>query len=874
MCLAFLAIASLAVQAQHRFSLADTVTALPKDVVPTRAALFLDLDPQLDAFTGRVEYTLRLASATPAIVIHAAPELQLRGTELRGPRGPVAVARQPSDIRETWRFARADGRPLSEGIYSLALDYRGVVSVAAQGLYRVNYTISGQPARMLATHMEPIHARRLLPAFDEPVFRVPYEVSVRAPAGDEVLSNMPLAATTAEEDRVRHRFPPTPPMPVYLLAVAVGRFDVLADEADGIPLRIFTAPGKREQARRAMEATKELLPYLQRYFGRPYELPKLDQLAVPGVRRGGMEDWGLISYIENGLLFDSATTSEAEWVTRYGLIAHELAHQWFGNLVSPASWNEIWLNEAFATWMARRAMEHFHPQWQIPVRRRTLMAEAMEEDGLGTSRPVRGGFVSEDRVDDVFDNITYWKGSSVVAMIEQWVGPEQFQLGIRRYMGERALKPATAGDLWHHVGRAAKAPVERMAATWTEQRGIPLVDVDAHCDGDATAVTLRQARYSALDALPPQTWSIPVALAIGKQRHTVLLDTDVATYRVPGCSDEPVLANAGAAGYYRVDYSVALRQRLLDGYDRLSAADQIAVSSDSMSMAWAGRKPLADHIGLWKRLQGLDGEPRIEALLLAHAQFRDLDLAFHGLPAQAALHAAARALFAADLRRLGWQPAAGESASASRLRNLLIVALARYGDADVRKVAQERFAAALAGDSGVAGSVRGSILAAGAAAGASIEFDALLEALRAAASQQQRFLLVNALAAVPGMSFTQRMLDEALSGRLPTDVSMLILRAAGADPASGAAAYRFAVENWDPFRRLAGDWLPGLLPAAASWAADEAQARRLREDSQRLVGAAGAAKAEQAAAAIVARARLRDREAERLLPALQALSSR
>ena len=872
-------LANTLVHAQAPFNFADIQTALPKNIVPERAMLELDLDPALDFFEGRVRYDLRLTTSAPAVVLHAAAELELLRMELRGPRGPVLLKRVPSSVRETWSLVPADGMALPPAAYQLQIDYRGRVSATANGVYGVSYSANGAPVRMLATQLEPTDARRLLPAFDEPVFRMPYMVSVRAPVGYQVLANMPSTASeedSAEGRYTRHNFAPTPPMQSYLLAITVGRFDVLADEVDGIPLRIFTSPGKREQAQAAMAATKQLVPYYQRYFGRRLDVPKLDQVAVPGVRFGAMEDWGLISYAENRLLFDPTSTSPSQWIGNYTLIAHEISHQWFGNLVSPASWSEIWLNEAFATWMQFKVADHFHPEWLIALRSRARLEGTLNEDAAGTSRPIRGGDVSEERVNDVFDDITYQKGGSVLAMVEQWVGAERFQRGLQSYMAARALQPATAGDLWHHVGRAAGLPVGRVAGTWTDQRGVPLLDVDAHCEGEATVISLRQSRLASLGALPDQLWAIPVTLARGDDNRTLLLDGPKADLRMPGCPDIPLLANAGGAGYYRVRYASALQQRLLDGFATLAPADQMATLGDSMALAWSGRKPMAEHLVLLAQLPKVKGAQRSALYLRALAQWRDLDLVFDGFPLQAHLRAAARSLLGPEFQRLGWTPSAAESADDSALRGQLITQLARFGDQDVLESARQRFAQALSGNTKVlAPALRAPVLFGAALSGGAAEFDAMLDALRRASSQQERLLLLGALRAVPGAEFTQRLLDEALSGRLPNDISARIPSFVAGLPAGGPAAYAFVIAHWEQLANLAGQgtfqgrqW---LLPGAAAWAADETWAQRLLDDNHSLLGAVGTANAEREAAVIRVRAQLRHREGERLLPALLAV---
>jgi len=856
----------LAAFAQARYDYATTPTLLPKAVRPLHVDLALDLDPARDDFDGRAAITLRVDEAQPAIVLHA-EQLDARQARLGG----RALTVRADAERNTWTLTPEDGLPVAAGEHRLEIAYRGRIATSGEGLFRVEHRVGGRPERMLATQLEAISARRVLPLFDEPVFRSSFALTVRAPSGYEVLSNTPRTASRRVGDAVEHRFARTPAMPSYLLAVAVGRFERLEGRSGRVPLAIVFPPGKREQARFAMAATRQLLPYFEHYFGQPYALPKLDQLAVPGTRQGAMEDWGLISYVEDLLLYDPATSQPWQRQLVFEIVAHEIAHQWFGNLVSVASWNEIWLNEAFATWMQNKATEHFHPEWQNALQTRRSLDATMDRDATAATRAIRSGPVGEASVFAVFDNITYDKGGAVLTMLEQWVGADTLRRGLRGYMAERRMQPATAGDLWSHIGRAAGRPVADVAGSWTDQPGLPLVGVSARCEGGATQVTLTQSRFTLGEALPPAQWRIPVRLARGGERHTVLLDGPEARLRLPGCDDRPLLANAGGLGYYRVDHDALLRERLHRALPRLPAADRAALLSDSYALARAGQRTMAEHFALLAALPAVQGEGRAPLYAQALGQFTLLDEALEGTASQPALREAARALFSPELARLGWQPAAGESSELQTLRGRLIAALARWGDGAVLAEARQRFGAALERQ-GLAPSLRGPVLRAVGSQARADEFDALLAALRAADSEEERHRLVAALSATRDAALARRLLDESLAGRVPADVAVRLPGDVGEHPAFAAMAYEFVIAHWGPLAALAGDGVFGgrnwLLPQAASGSSDPDLARRLAIDQRRLAGEAGLPAAERVGGRIGSRARLREREADSLGPAL------
>ena len=867
--------------AQPRFDFAATATVLPKTVVPSVVTLLLDLDPQSEKFSGDIGIQVAVSKTVPAIVLHA---VQLQAVSASLETGPQrrTLRIETDKATGTWRLTPTDGAPVPAGEHRIHIRYRGVVQKSGEGLFRVDHRVAGRPARMLATQLEATSARSLMPAFDEPVFRAVFELSVRAPAGWQVLSNMPSLGVTQQGRSELHRFAPTPPMPSYLLSVAVGRFDVLEADSAGVPLRFFTAPGKRDQARFALASTQQVLPFFAGYFGQPYALPKLDQLAVPGTRQGAMEDWGLISYIEDALLYDPVRSTPENQRGVFATVAHEIAHQWFGNLVSVASWSEIWLNEAFATWMEGKASEHFHPEWQTALRQRNRIDETLQRDATPATRAIRSGPVTEARVFDVFDNITYTKGGAVLTMLEQWIGPEAFQRGLAAYMAERRLAPATAGDLWFHIGRAADRPVAEVAASWTDQPGFPLIEVAAACENGQTQVTFKQSRFLMDAAAPPSTalWRVPIRLSRGADLHTVLLDGAEKRVELPGCDERPLLANAGGRGFYRVLYSAALKSRASSAFTTLAPADRITLLSDSFALVRSGRGSMSDHFALLATLPRIDDTSRAALFSMAASQLTVLDMAMAGTPVQAAVRAAGRALFGPELARLGWRPAAGEDVEVQRLRGEMIRRLAQFDDEGTVKQARALLAAALpakaAGKpvpSTLPPTVRAAVLRAVGPHADDGEFDRLLAALRAANDEEERWLVLDAAASGRDPARARRMLDVALAGSVPASVAIWIPGMVAEEPAMVTMAYDFTLKHWDALARLAGSGVFGgrvwLLPGGVGSSSDNALATRMVADQQRLAGPTGDSPAAQKRADVASRSALREREAPTLARTLE-----
>ena len=862
--------------AQARFSFDQAPGNLPKTVLPSRYRLTLDLDPARDGFSGRAEIDIEVRQPATAVVLHARGLVASRTELLQGGSARrLTLAAGP--FENSWSLTPDDSAPVAPGRYTLRIDYTGTVNTSGVGLYRADHRVAGRPARMLATQLEAVDARNLFPSFDEPAFRAVFELAVRAPRGYAVHSNMPQASARPEGGAVLHRFKPTPPMPSYLVAVSVGRFDTLAGRTAGVPLRIFTAPGKRAQAAYAMRSTQQLVPYFNRYFGVPYALPKLDQQAVPSVRDGAMEDWGLISYAEDDLLFDPARSSPRTQRGVFNIVAHEIAHQWFGNLVTAASWEEIWLNEAFATWMADKATAHFNPLWRTDLERRFPIDRTMARDAGGSTRAIRSGPVREAAVFDVFDDITYTKGGAVLDMLEHWLGADTFQRGLAAYMRERRFSNATAGDLWHHLGNAAQRDVAAVAASWTDQRGFPLVQVESRCEAGATRVTLAQRRLldgAAADPAPAPApsadtpaplWQVPVQIARGTEVSNVLLTAERQSFELTGCRASPLVVNAGGIGFYRVRYDDAGIAALEREFTRLAPADQVSLLSDTFALAQTGEVPMARWFSLTAQIAQVTGPARTTLFDLAGTGFAFLDDAFAGTPTQPLLHAAGRRLFAPELARLGWAERPGDDPQTLKLRGTLIDRLARFDDAPTVQEALRRFDADEAGRRPLPASIRAQVVQAAGTHADAARFERLLARFKAAGGEEDRWLYARALAGGRDAERARTLLGVSLAGGLPSNVAVGLPGLVAERSPFGELAYGHALEHFDEFAKIAGDAAWGkqwLLPGAAARFNSTDRAARLLDDQQRKMGAAGAGPAARIAARINLLATVRQRDAE------------
>ena len=650
-------------------------------MVPTHYEVHIDPDIDRAVFAGDETVTLDVRKAGPGNR-PARQRLEISDAKLLAARRKSRSRRKLNPEEQTLTFALPE--PLPPGHYTLSLHFAGKLTEQPRGLYIAPYQVNGVPGKVLATQMEAIDCRRMFPCWDEPAFRAEFVLSVVAPEKLRAISNMPVVAETPHgAGRREVTFAPTPKMASYLVALAVGDFEEVRDEVEGTQLAVLTTPGKREQARYALESTKKILTFYHQYFGVKYPLPKLDQLAIPSTGAGAMENWGCIIYNDNTLLYDPANSSQATKEFVFAVIAHEVAHQWFGNLVTMAWWDNLWLNEGFASWMGTKATDHFNPEWKVWLRAAGSKDAAMRLDARATTHPIQRQVADDSHASDGFDEITYNKGQAVLRMLESWLGEDAFRDGIRAYLHAHAYSNTTTADLWAALAQASDKPVREFAAGWTEQPGFPVVTLSALPTGSQATVQLEQSRFTIHQQNPaPLKWEIPVIYGpAGAPDRSVLALLKEPVQ--PGGEFEPdvsIKANMGDVGYYRVAYDATLARRLLKAAPMLAEADRLNALNDAWAMVQAGRTPAAECLDLVSVL-GDDRSPTIVQRIVDI--FWSIDALERGTKNRDGFRAWARGFLRPQFERLGWEAKPGESPLATELRGSLISILGTFGSEEI-----------------------------------------------------------------------------------------------------------------------------------------------------------------------------------------------
>jgi len=745
---------------------------LPPEVKPTRYRADLRVDLDGARFDGQLSIDLTLAAPRSAITLHAV-ELDVKSAVVEWAGGTVAAgAIRPDAESETLTFEFPD--PLPAGNVKLHLAWSGRFSSGLRGLYRAG--------NLAVTQFEAADARRVFPCFDEPAFKAVWQIALDDVApGLTALSNGSVVSDEAGPNgRRRIVFAPTPLLSSYLVAIIIGN-QVPSDAASarGIPILTWSVPEKRGLTGFAQTAAAAVLPLLEDYFGLPYPFGKLDQIGVPNFEAGAMENAGAITFREVALLLDVATAPLAVQKRAAEVITHELAHQWFGNLVTMVWWDDLWLNEAFATWMAYKIVDAWRPEWRIWMDFEMGKGSALVLDALQSAHPIRADVRNAEEAGESFDAITYEKGGAVLRMIEGFLREDRFREGIRLYMRRHREGNATADDLWGALGDASGQPIVELANGWIRQMGYPLVELkSAPAPDGKTRLTLTQRRFfadpDARETGAPARWLVPAVLrfrdATGVKQQSVLLREPTAEVELE--ANGPVawcLANAHGRGFFRASYEPALLAKLVSAIGELGPEERLGLVSDQWALVRAGKVEVAAFLDLVSGLGGESDHVVLEEILtrlsvIEHRHVGDEDRArFHGFIAD---------LFAKSAGHLGWRAERDgtEDDDETRLRRAALlrarVLLARVPDGIAD--AEARYATHIEGGTGTLDpNLLDVVVTAAARSADEARFEGLRRRARTETDPAAKRRFLHALARVETPSLVKRAVELAMTDDVP-----------------------------------------------------------------------------------------------------------
>lgn len=701
--------------------------SLPTAVLPVLYDIAVTPDAQAMTFTGSETVTVDVKAATRTVTLNAA-DLAIAAATFDGKAVPFALDKDTQQLVLTLPAAATVGR------HTVGFRWSGKINQSAAGLFAIDYTNQdGSKARMLATQFEAPDARRFAPMWDEPAFKAKFRLKAVAPAGQLALSNMPVTSVVKQADGTQlYSFAETPVMSSYLLYLGMGELERKTVKAGNVEIGVVTRRGVSDQGDYALAEAKRLLPYYNSYFGQPYPLPKLDMIAGPGSSQffGAMENWGAIFYFEPELLFDPKRATESGRQRIFTVVAHEMAHQWFGDLVTMRWWDDLWLNEGFASWMETKAAADLNPTWKAEAAAVSGSREgAMGFDATAATHPIIRKIETVDQIGEAFDGITYSKGEAVIGMLESTLGPDTFRDGIRRYMAKYKYGNTVTEQLWAELSAAAGQPVAEIAHGYTLQGGVPLVTLSAaRCTGGTTTATLAQGRFG-MDApsKAPQTWQVPIVVGtLGGGETRTIVSGPATQVSVKGCGT--LLLNKGKGSYTRVLYDQPAHDALVRDYARLPLADRLGTLADDYALAAGGYQDLSRYFAVMGQV-GAEADP-LEWSQVS-GRLGSLSGLYEGTPLSAPLKARTVAILGPVLQRIGFTARAGESPLVSNLREGLVGRLGASGDAEVLRQAR-RYVAQLATDpTAIPPAIRQPILSTFAANATPADWDQLLKLTQA-----------------------------------------------------------------------------------------------------------------------------------------------
>jgi puromycin-sensitive aminopeptidase len=773
---------------------------LPRTVVPSKYEIHLEPDLTTFKFEGSVVIHVGVHQPVKDIVLNAI-ELQLHTAEISNAKGTKygasGITYDETEERATFSFPQS----IEPGDWQLHIKFTGTLNDKLRGFYRSTYKDKNGEQKVLATtQLQATHARRAFPCWDEPDFKATYKPTLVV---DERLTAISNASIESEKKLPNGKkevvFKETIKMSTYLVAFIVGEFESTQPVmADGKPIRIYAPPGKGHLSKFSEGIAHHSLTYFAKYYGVPYPGDKLDLIAIPDFAFGAMENLGCVTFRETALLVDDKTSTHAEQERVADVVAHEIAHMWFGDLTTMGWWNGIWLNEAFATFAEMLAVDTWKPEWKRWESFGVSRAAALVVDGLKSTRPIEFPVRRPEECESMFDILTYEKGASVLRMLEQYLGQPVFQKGISIYLNRHQFANTETSDLWAALEEASEQPVVQLMDSWIFHPGYPMVSVEQ--DADGKSVKLSQQRFSYISDAEgaKQLFHVPVLLRArvnGKiVTHKVLLKDQSTTVDLGG-NIEWIVANEGGHGFYRVRYSANLLQALTaDVFNILSPIERFNLVNDTWAAVVAGHVPLDQYLHM-AALFTDETDKNVWSVLSGSLLYIDRLVPES---ARTSFEAYVRGLAEPAHKKLGWEPKKGEDELAGQLRGLLISLLGIVGnDVQIQAKAVDLYAKYKADNKAVGPDIVPAIVAILAYTGDKARYDEFVQNFKSARTPQEEERFLYSLAGFRHEDLIKQTLERCLNGEVRTQNAPYLIRLVLMNDKARQLAWNFVKTNWE-----------------------------------------------------------------------------
>jgi tricorn protease interacting factor F2/3 len=791
---------------------------LPQTIFPTKYNLIFDVDFENFIFIGKAEIIIEINKPTQVLRLHC-EELQITS---------VSISKDTELLQAAFDLTEGElqlklNTILEPGNYFLRVVFSGKLNDDLSGFYRSRYIDkNGKEAFLATTQFEAPYARKAFPCFDEPAFKASFSVTLIIPEHMTGISNMPVESETVANNRKSISFVPTPPMSTYLLYMGAGDFDFIEQIRDERTIRVYGVNGKSQQGSFALQFTADALHFFEQYTNVAYPLPKLDLLAIPDFAAGAMENWGAITFREVLLYVDESATSLTVKKRVAEVIAHELWHQWSGNLVTMKWWDDLWLNEAFATYQAFKAVDQFFPQWHILddfIDGDTK--SAFEMDMLSTTHPIAVPVQTANEVEEIFDDISYGKGGSVLRMIEGYIGGEAFRKGVSAYLQKFAYKNAIAEDLWETLEQYSGLPIKDILISWITKPGFPLLTVSRNI----SSVHLTQQLFTTQKNISTAPWPVPLTWISQNRSEERLFDTIECD--LPATSNF-IKINKAQTGFYRTHYDKQMYTVLCNAIKnhQFHEYDRWGILNDLWACVFAGHAALTD---LLEIMDSYDTEDHLFVLRELSSQCSEINhllrLSDHGK----SLFNRYRSPFVKALEKLGWQSNNDEEPNKKQLRPIAIAFLIHTGDEHVKKIALAKALTYLENGS-LEPDLRVSCLRAVSEEGSSLFFDKVKNAYEEKTATEEKLALLGILSEFTDPSLLKNYLDYSLTDKVRRQDLRTVFSRTSHNPSCPELFFDWVKQNWETLHELKKSHFVymGLLQTLITTASDEKSLNDIR----------------------------------------------
>jgi len=789
---------------------------LPQTTIPDTYTLRFSPDLMRNTFEGDEMIQVRLLKPSSEIVLNAA-DLTFHEVKITSGGSTQSADVTTDKAKETATF-KVDN-PLLAGPVSIHVLYAGILNDQMRGFYIGK---DDQGRKYAATQLEDTDARRMFPSFDEPVYKASFDITVIADKGLTVISNGKVVSDTpGPADKHTVHFATTAKMSSYLVAIVVGNFEYMEGSADGIPIRVYATAGKKDLGKFALQAAEYNLRFYDQYFGIKYPFGKLDLVGVPDFSAGAMENTGCITFREILLLLDEKNTGINLKKTVASVVAHEMAHQWFGDLVTMKWWDDKWLNEGFATWMSSKPVAAWQPDWAANLDDVSDAINSLDLDSLVNTHSIHQPQETQEQVIESDDAITYGKAAAVLRMLEAYLGPETFRAGVQAYLKKYSYQNAAAADFWLAEAATSQRPVDKIMSTWIEEPGAPLLTVKTSCSNNSQTLTFEQRRYfydrARLEKGNAELWQIPVCIRAGSapansQAKCELITQRDQTVSLPACAAWDFI-NADAKGFYRSAYdSQAIREMSSQIETALIPAERIMLLSDVMALVMVNREPIGDYLSLAESLKSDRNDAVLGRLMpqlvrVGERLTNDTDRQTYSLWV--------RQLLSPMAEELGWTAKPGERESLSSLRANLLLTLATIGhDPQTQALARKLVDLALAEPNSVNHELAYAAFQVCAAEGDAALYDKILADLKNAKTPEIYYRDIGALGRFRDPKLVARTLEFALSSDIRSQDSPYLIFGVLQNPSAERQAWSFVQGNWAKIEKLGGPYAAAAIVQA------------------------------------------------------------